>query len=447
MDVPLIRHHPSQDLHEFLPAVYILWLNRGFLNFACTYGLHYLSISSVAVICYLLVECTDYHALLSDGELLDAVTVGLPSSTFGWLFGVASLCVLVGAMCYIGGSVTRLWAAHRTLTTWFGPSWDIRIYAWPQLEGMLADHMLTEVQVLRHLLGKERSYVGAMVRARLLTWQLGNFEVPYMTHVMEWLLFLVVLPIIHNPLPLGAHATEEAVKPHASVIRKRALFVIVAATLTTPCVFVMTLVYYIIRYGQFLRLTPSFLLSRHWSQYALWYTWHPNEMRHQVTQRLQSVKDDAERYASAVSTGVHTTVLSTVRFYSSLVCVSLLLIMFLRDDFTHVTLLGNSLLWWVTLAATAYTVCQALTDDKTVMPDRDVSVAAISSAVGLTPEFFKSRFGVLFEYRALGFLKELLSIAALPVVVYCAIYRRAHDFASFIITHSYQLEGVGNVLS
>lgn len=447
MNVPLLRHHPSQDLHEFLPAVYILWLNHGFLNFACTYGVHCMSVTSVAIVCYFLVECIDYTALLQDGELLDAFTIGLPSSLFGWFFAFSAIVLFIGAMCYIGGSLARLWTTRCTLVSWFGPSWDISVYSWPDLQIMLANHMGMEAQTLCHLLGKERSYIGAMVRAGLLTWQLGDFEIPYITHVMEWLLFLVVLPIIHNPFPSRGNATDEAIRPHATVIRKRALFVLLVATLTTPCVFIMTLVYYIIRYGQFVRLTPTFLLSRHWSQYALWYTWHPNEMRHEVTQRLAGVREEADLYAAATSFGVHTTVLSTVRFYSSLVCVSFLGIMFMRDDFTHVTLCGNSLLWWVTLAATVYTVCQSLTDDKSVATNRTVSLATITTAVGLNPEFFRSRFGVLYEYRVIGFVKELLTIAALPVVVYLAIYRRAHNFASFLISHSYHMEGVGNVLS
>jgi hypothetical protein len=341
-----------------------------------------------------------------------------------------------------------LWTARGTLSLWFGSSWDISQCSWPEVESALAHQLGMDPSLLRRWLGKERSYIGCMVRNNLFNWRLGDLEVPFITYVTEWLIYLVVLPIVQNTLPTAECARDfpHTITPHANIIRRRALVVMIVTILTTPCILVMTLVYYLIRYGQFLRLSPTFLLSRHWSQYALWYTWRPNELRHEVTQRLQTVKASAELYAHSCSLGVNNTLVSTLRFYSSLVCVCLLLLMVLRDDFTDVSLAGHSLLWWVTLSATSYTVCHSLTQDPPCNMNDRASLVEIAKTLDISQEFFKCRCGVLFEYRILGFVKELITIALLPWLVYFAMYRRADDLASFVIHHSVTVEGVGNVL-
>jgi len=89
-------------------------------------------------------------------------------------------------------------------------------------------------------------------------------------------------------------------------------------------------------------------------------------------------------------------------------------------------------------------VCQCLSSDASVNSEKRPSVPTIANTLGTSHEFVKSRFGVLFEYRVVGFVKELVTIAALPLVVYYALYRRADTFASFIIRHTIVVEGVGN---
>jgi len=409
-------------VEDFLPGVYMLWLHGGFRGVVYTYSLQTLSVVSVACICYTLVACINYTKLLNQEELLDAFEFGLPTSVLAWAFVTVMAAILVGLGAYLVGTVTRLWSCTKLLRTMFEgePPLILTDYSWLQVLNHLSPKVGQPAEEIARDLTRNRAIIGAMVRAGMFTLYTGNMEIPYITYVLEWYILYVVQMV-----------TENMAIPQ-SVVRTRLLTVIALTTLCSPCLLLMVVVYYIIRYGQFLRLSPRFLLSRHWSRYALWTTWAPTDMRHQVTERLKGLSDSADKFSTDVSGGAATICVALIKFYASLVCVCLLMLMVLRDDFVDLTLASHSLLWWVAIAASVYAACQSIESQDVSVEGKETALSTICRVTGLSEYMFRQRWSVLYEYRLLGFAKELVTMAALPAVLYFALYRRVHDIVQFI---------------
>ena len=222
----------------------------------------------------------------------------------------------------------------------------------------------------------------------------------------------------------------------------------VISTVAAPCLVLLVLVYYVIRYGQFLRLSPSFLASRHWSVYAAWSTRQPHEPRHEGAARLAELTPAMEAYAAVSPRGLCTTALQAASFYSSLLCVALVAVMVARDDFTDVTLLGYSLLWWVAVTTAVYAGARAL--EGAPKPDPAVNqstLGQVAEGLGVSEAYITTHWAWLYELRAVGFAKEVATILTLPAVVYFGVYRRAAALTGFVLTHTRWAPGSGNIFA
>lgn len=434
------------DLDKFLPAVYVLWRHGGLLGVFATAALHTVTMTSVAVLCYILVECVDYSHLFTDADLLDAVSMRPPSSFLGWLFLLVMVAVLVPLVWHSCHKAYCLVHTHRTLAEILGPDWTIQHFTWGAITKVLADNLdVTQVSIAQRLT-RHQAYLRAMVQAHMFTLRTGRYEVPCMTHVLQWVVRRVVFFVVPGSSPLTPNTFHEDLVPYfAATIRKRCLVVMVFSTLAMPVLLLFMAVYYVIRYGQLLRLSPTFLLSRHWSVHALWHTAKPLELKHQVLERLAAARKSMELYSLTPPTAVCQLALQAAMFYASLVCVTLLAVMMVRDDFTDVTLAGNSLLWWVAIGAGVYTAARSALSEPPPSLDRETALEDVARHLDANESFVRSHWPCLYEYRVVGFMKEVFTLAALPLVVYAALYRQANTLTRFVLNNTAHVEGVGNI--
>lgn len=454
MDTPLLpERYVYVDLDNFVPAVYLLWRHGGLVGVLATAALHTLTMTSVAALCYILVECVDYGRLLTGADLLDAVNISAPTTFPGWLFVVVLVAVVIPLAAHGTHMLYWLVRTHRRLADLFGPGWDIRDFSWGAVTRWLADklgaidHSVTQTSMAQRLT-RHKCYLGAMVRSDLFTLRCGHYEVPCMTHVLEWVVTTAVLPVVPGDMPVAPGITADGlVRYSATAIRRRSLVVMVLSLLALPVALLFVAVYYVIRYGQLLRLSPSFVLSRHWSLYALWYTWKPLEVKHQALERLQGAREAMRAYATSPPGAVSKLALRAAMFYASLVCVALVVVMLVRDDFTDVTLAGNSLLWWVAIGAAVYAAAKSVVGEEPPQVDREALLSAVCDQLDLTEGFVRTHWPCLYEYRLVGFVKEMATLAALPLVTYAAVYRQADTLALFVLDHTQHVEGVGNVFA
>jgi hypothetical protein len=299
--------------------------------------------------------------------------------------------------------------------------------------------------------------MAALVRAGYFTGTVFNVEVPYVTHVLHYALTPLLLAHTPGVSPVSSVIPQAIVSHHAAALKKRALILMLISTVAAPCLVLLVLVYYVIRYGQFLRLSPSFLASRHWSVYAAWTTRQPHEPRHEGAARLAALTPAMEAYTALSPRGILSVALQAAAFYSSLLCVALVAIMVVRDDFTDVTLLGHSLLWWVAVAAAVYAATRSLEGSPqtscSASPQTSCSAVHQSTAhqvaegLGVSEAYITSHWAWLYELRAVGFVKEVATIAALPAVVYFGVYRRAAALTGFVLTHTRYAPGSGNIFA
>lgn len=451
MDTPLLpERYVYVDLDNFLPAVYLLWRHGGLLGVAATAALHTLTVTSVTVLCYILVECVDYSELLTGADLLDAVALRPPSSFPGWLFVLVMAAVLLPLTVHGAHMAYWLVRTHRRLCELFGPGWDIRDFSWGAITRWLADKLgaidssVTQRAIAQRLT-RHQCYMGAMVRSGLFTLHLGHYEVPCMTHVLEWVVTTVVFPVVPGNMAVAPGAVAQGLVSYsATAIRRRSLVVMVLSVLAMPVLLLLVAVYYIIRYGQLLRLSPSFLLSRHWSLHALWYTWRPLEVKHQALERLAAAREAMQAYSCSPPGALSKVALRAAMFYASLVCVVLVAVMLLRDDFTDVTLGGNSLLWWVAIGAGIYTAAKSAVGTTPAPLDREAVLTDLTEHLNLTEGYVRTRWPCLYEYRLVGFVKEVVTLAALPLVTFVTVYRQADTLALFVLDHTVYVEGLGN---
>lgn len=453
MDTPLLdRAYVHVDVDDFLRAVYTLWRHGGITGVVARVALYAATAVTVAAVTYVAVECIDYGALLHDGELTDAFHMRLPGTVFGWLFLAVCLGSLAALAWYAVMCLRWLIGAHRTLKAFFGDEWDISAHTWGQVTRWLAvklaeqDDAITEAS-LRHRLEREDTYMAALVRAGYFTGTVWGVEVPYVTHVLCYALTPLLLAHTPGVSPVSTVIPQAVVSHHAANLKRRALILIVLSTVAAPCLVLLVLVYYVIRYGQFVRLTPSFLASRHWSVYAAWTTRQPHEPRHENTSRLAALTPAMEAYTAVSPRGILAVALQASGFYSSLLCVALVAIMVARDDFTDVTLLGHSLLWWVAVTTAVYAATRSLEPQSPGSASHQSTAHHVAEALGVSEAYITTHWSWLYELRAVGFVKEVATIITLPAVVYFGVYRRAAALTGFVLTHTRYTAGSGNIFA
>jgi len=446
---PLLPAYVHVDVDDLLRAVYTLWRHGGLAGVCARVALYAATALTVAAVTYVAVECVDYGALLHDGELTDAFHMRLPGTAFGWFFLAVCVCTLAALAWYAAMCLRWLVGAHRVLRSFFGDEWDVSAHAWGQVTRWLAvklaeqDDAITE-ESLRHRLEREDTYMAALVRAGYFTGTVCGVEVPYVTHVLHYALTPLLLAHTPGGSPVASTIPQAVVAHHAAQLRQRAIALIVVSAVAAPCLVLLVLVYYVIRYGQFLRLSPSFLASRHWSVYAAWSTRQPHEPRHEGAARLAALTPAMEAYAAVEPRGLCTTALQAASFYSSLLCVALVAVMVARDDFTDVTLLGYSLLWWVAVTTAVYAGARAL--EGAPKPSA-CTVGQVAEGLGVSEAYITSHWAWLYELRAVGFAKEVATILTLPAVVYFGVYRRAAALTGFVLTHTRWAPGSGNIFA
>lgn len=441
------------NLDDFIRSVYVYYCHCGFWPYVAAQVFDVLALTLVVVILVTLAAFVDFGRLMTAAELTDALGY---TSDVHW---AAWLLLLVAAAGLIGRCVSAAYtiAIMRHTASFYQhvlelpddllalTPWSLVLARlsplWAELQGH--DHATHPEGIMTRLMRYD-NYMIALTRGHKFHSSCSSWHC-MLSHTFYWGIYFTLVPAIQRFQP--DHLREQA-----AWLRRRMLWVGLAGLALSPALLVVVTVYYLFRYGEYVRSEPLFLSSRHWSLEAQWQVRQYFEPMHELRNRLAGAAGLAKDYAASRTSDVSIAVAQFVSFCASAACVLILALALVDDDvLVRQTLFGRALVWWLGIAG----VC--LAGARSYIPSQNQGTAnepplqqpemlqRLTAELGMRQEDVRARFNQLYEYRALGFVWELASVILAPLLFLTVMRARCDELLNFLNTNSHMHFGIGYV--
>lgn len=446
------------DLDEFVRTAYQYYTHRGLLGWALTQAVHLAMLAIVFALFILLAFLVDYGRLMRARDLRDAV---LAPPFLAWL----AIAACGAAWCLKG--VQSVWQVRRMLAMrhhfhllFLSDDAQLAALSWRDVvvralcrAAPLHTHTTEDVtgrllRVEHFMLGMHQAGIfrafGEWQHGALGEWQHGAVPHSMLSHPFLWLAWFTIIPLVMDHAQGRMRDTGAA----AMALRHRMVLVGIVALCVSPLVLVFVLLYYVLQYGEQLRHRPLFLGSRHWSMEAVWdmRRWH--EAPHELRARLALASPPARAFSESQASPALVPLAQLGTFCCSAVCVLLLALALIDDDvLLRQELFGRALVWWLAMAGAGLAVSRACMPEPPTDASPDDCLKDVARHTGMRLPLLRAAWRRYYEYRAVGFLWEVLSVVLAPVLFLTVMPHRAMRIASFLATNTHQCDRIGPVCS
>lgn len=248
------------------------------------------------------------------------------------------------------------------------------------------------------------------------------------------------------------------------LLRRRFRTMAVANALLSPFLAVFMLLFFFLRNAERLYHHPSAVGARRWSPVARWLIRQLNELPHDLDRRLAASRAPAERYCNQFPSPVVSLVAKFVAFVVGAFAAALLALALVDERLLEAVLWGRNLLWYTALCGSLLAVSRALISDGDAdggggTGQQYEPEAAMAEVVRHTQYFPKRwanavhtpavqrEFQHLFQFQALLFCEEMLSVLIAPLLLWHSLPKSASKIIAFVREFTAHVEGVGHVCS
>jgi autophagy-related protein 9 len=440
----------------------------------------------VASFTVFLAECVDYPILFKD-KLVNAsdpahkvtlgdavISPGTCIANFGayiWIFVFVGLIFWIVNLIFVGYNTVSNWeirAFYRTALgiqdceldnlTWYDVQKKLREV---QRDQQMCIHKqdLTELDIYHRIL-RFKNYMIAMINKSLLPLRFNVpivGEVVFLTHGMKYNLEFLLFWGPWAPFESSWHLREDYKKINkrkelADILSRRILWVGLANLALSPAIFLWQILYSFFNYAEVLKREPGTLGMRRWSLYGRQYLRHFNELEHEFNARLSRAYRPAAKYMSIFNSPALTVLAQNIAFVAGAVLAVLSLLTIYDEDVLNV----EHVLLLLSAAGAIIAVSRAFIPDEQLVWCPERLLTAVLAHVHYFPDQWKGQahtshtrdqFALLFQYKAVYLLEELLSPFITPIILIFHLRSKSLEIADFYRNFTVEVIGVGDVCS
>ncbi|XP_052802258.1 autophagy-related protein 9A-like [Mya arenaria] len=472
------RWNHIENLDEFFTRVYQYHQRQGFLCMVLEDSLQLIQFVFVVVFSSFLWKCVDYGKLFASDhkvtiheavnhqclQRFDApiILCLLVAGAF-WLFRVIK--VLYNIFLYYeirSFYLTALKISPEDLTNMTWHEVQTRLLDVQKVQQMCIHKSdLTQLDIYHRIL-RFKNYTLAMVNKDVLPLKIqlplvGDyvFLSTGLKYNVEFLLFWGPWSAFENKWHLRDEYKDNSLhrrKQLAEKLSQRILWLGLANLALSPVIFLWQILYSFFRYAELVKRQPSFLGSRRWSNYGRQYIRHFNELDHEFNARLNRGYKAADMYLSIFTSPLMSIIAKNIAFFAGSVLAVLVVLTVIDEDVLNV----EHVLTIMTVAGVIVTACKVFIPDEHAVYCPEVLMRNVLAQIHYMPDHWagnahttrvRGEFSLLFQFKAIYLLEELLSPLTTPLMLIFKFRQRASEIVDFFHNFTVEVVGVGDVCS
>ena len=243
-----------------------------------------------------------------------------------------------------------------------------------------------------------------------------------------------------------------------TALRLRMRYLAVVNLVLSPFIAIFLAMYFVMNNAERFYRHPGVVGQREWSTHAWWKLREFNELSHFTEQRLAAAYKGANNYVSQFPSPVVSMVAKFVSYIvGALAAVALALPLLLDDKLLHANVMWDKDILWVTMvSATVLAVSRGMVgeENRVFRPNR--YMAEVVRHTHYLPKNWRNlahkaevqaEFEDMFAFKAGLFLQEMLSIFAVPFILWYPMCESAPDIVQFVRQFTVHRKGVGHICS
>lgn len=478
------RWNHIENLDEFFTRVYQYHQRQGFLCMVLEDLLQLLQFVFVVIFSTFLSKCVKYdvlfatkfnashkttidEAVIPTGQCIHSfdfpITVSLVVALIFWLFRVVKVTYNIFQYFEIRSfylTALKISASDLPNMTWHEVQSKLLEV---QKDQQMCIHKKDLVQLdIYHRILRFKNYTVAMVNKSVLPLRQ---QLPFMgeyvllttglKYNLDFLLFWGPWSAFENKWHLKDEYKDKS--PHrrkqlAEKLSHRIFWLGVANLAFFPVIFLWQILYFFFRYAELVKRHPAFLGSRRWSNYGRLYLRHFNELDHEFNARLNRGYKAADMYLSIFTSPLLCIIAKNVAFFAGSVLAVLVVLTVIDEDVLNV----EHVLTIMTVAGVVVTSCKVFIPDEHAIYCPEMLMRNILSEIHYIPDHWtgnahttrvRQEFGLLFQYKAVYLVEELLSPIITPLMLLFKMRAKAGDIVDFFHNFTVEVVGVGDVCS
>lgn len=448
-----LRSYPTSDI--FFTQVYRYYINRGYTNTVLS---HVYAIGQIIYVMGLFIFLGCYVDYSVTGDFSEMLKYQRPSFLQGVFIFV--FCV------YIIGAIVRAWTDIKHVrdvshlytnaleiddSTICEMSWDDVVYKLLKLE---CYNSLTEVDVTSCIMRRD-NYLIALKNMDVLKIHfnlLGDSLLS--TKSLEWIVNVALFNFYCNDS--GQIKEENIYTPDRDkTYRKFERWIqtlTIISVIFAPFIWMYLSVYVILRYAQDVKIQPSILSSRKWSNDAMWSFREYNELSHYFKRRISKSFVFANMYVNSFH---NTSMVNLCQFLTFLFgSATTILVWFSLIDIE--LMWGRSILWWIGVFGSLTALVRSGIPSSDISVDSKQYLHHVAHFTHYMPsdwenketsESVQRKMAGMFELKPVNVLRELLSILCIPYILHYHIKPKSDEIVNFFIQYTtpYLIDGENDI--
>ncbi|KAI9100417.1 autophagy protein Apg9-domain-containing protein [Phlyctochytrium arcticum] len=340
----------------------------------------------------------------------------------------------------------------------------VKITQIPEIAGPLqsrAANMKLDAHNIANRILRKDNYMIALFNKDIL-----DLTVPYLgrrqmlTKIMEWNLSFCVFSYIFNEegrvrkrFIKDTHRTQLI-----NGLKRRFLMMGILNLICAPFIFFLWTMDFFFRYAEEFHQNPSSLGSRHYSPFARWKFREFNELPHQFEKRLNRSHRLASKYMNQFPNPKMTIIARFVAFLAGAFLAVLVILTMVEEELLHGFEItpGRSAFFYIGIFGTVLAVSRGMVPDENEVFDPARLLRLVIEQTHYLPQEWRDKlhteatrqqFSVLFEYKIILFLQEILSVLFAPLILCYSLPSCADHIIDFFREFTVHVESVGYVCS
>ena len=341
---------------------------------------------------------------------------------------------------------------------------DIQTITWPEVVARVV-HLqattrlcivrdLNEHDIVARILRKENYLLGMLNRGVLgLTLDVPGLRgKEWLTKAVEWNVYHAVF---HNMF--DDDFSIRASFYDVSALRARMRFLAVVNLALSPFIALFMMMYFLLHHVEKFYHDPGSVGHRQWSTRATWRLREFNELAHFTEQRLAAAHKPATRYVAQFPSPAVSTVAKFVSYLvGAWMAFALACTLLVDDRLLHAEVFGRDLLWHTAVMGAVLAASRGMVGEENRVFEPNRWMREVVAHTHYLPRRWRdsahvkevqAEFEGMFQFKAALFLQEVLSIFAVPFVLWYPMCRSAPDIVQFVRTFTTHRRGVGHICS
>eukprot|EP00899_Mesostigma_viride_P007400 jgi/Mesvir1/16661/Mv12272-RA.3 len=469
------------NLDKFFVRVYNYYLDNGFWCTIINRLLNVITLGFTIGLSGFLLLCVDWSALLAKcGSPVKAPTCDVLEAAIDWhplqhltRTGALVVVYLLVFSLYWAWNCVRfvldlrpLWEISHFYNHRLGISErELASVSWPDIvermvrvQGTLrlcvVKQRLSAHDIVCRIMRKENYLIGLINQdvLRLKIELPGLRARTILTKTLKWNLYWCILDSMFDDNFRIRHdfANDER------SLRRRLRLMAALNALLSPFIAVFMLTYVFLRHAERFYHQPASFGARRWTSLAKLKFREFNELPHLLRQRLNASYPHAVAYSKQFSAPLLTMLASFVAFVTGALAAVLLGLALVEESMLEAQLFGRGLVWYAAICGTILAVSRSFVADEPLPFQPEAIMEELAKHSHFFPRRWRGRchteevhreFEEMFQYKAVQFLEEMLSVFATPVILWSALPQASADILAFIRESTTVVDGVGAVCS